>query len=111
MAVSLFRKNRQEALRYSDSILKYGEDDNKPEVYLNRGKIYLELASPDSAESQFDQALKLDSNIVRAYGYLGKVYLDKGDKNKAIDYYLEFLERDPDNELRPQIEDILRKLR
>jgi len=111
MAVSLYREDRREALRYSDSILKYSEDDNKPEVYLNRGKIYLELAIPDSAERQFHQALNLDSNFVRAYGYLGKAYLDKGDKNRAIDYYLEFLERDPNNELRPQIEDILRKLR
>ena len=111
IAVSTLRSDLQSALMFSDSMLKYGDEEKKLNIYFNRGIMYLKSGQPDSAEIQFNRVLELDSNYARAYGYLGKIYLDRGDKNRAIDYYLKVLELDPDNELRPQIEEILRKLR
>lgn len=111
MAASIFRDDRYKALQYSDSILKYSKAESKPKLYLNRGKIYMELKNSNSAEKEFRAALALDSNYAKAYGYLGSIYLEKGEKDRAIEYYLKLLRLEPENEMRPQIEAILQKLR
>ena len=111
IAASLLKSDLQTALMLSDSMLKYGDEDKKLNIYFNRGIMYLQSGQADSAESQFNRVLEIDSDFARAYGYLGKIYLDRGDKNRAIDFYLKVLELDPENELRPQIEEILQNLR
>ena len=63
---------------------------------LNIGYVYLyDLKDIDQADSYFQQAISSDDKSPYAYYYLGEVYLAKGDKETAIDWYQQALEQRP----------------
>jgi len=85
--------------------------------YFEMGQSYEMLNMPDSALAQYTLAVEtpygdgsLDdraTNEARAYRRLGTLYDQKGDKQKALDYYGRFVAgwRDADPELQPQVKE------
>jgi tetratricopeptide (TPR) repeat protein/tRNA A-37 threonylcarbamoyl transferase component Bud32 len=85
--------------------------------YFEMGQSYEMLDMPDSALAQYTLAVEtpysdgsLDdraNNEARAFRRLGVLYDQKGDKQKALDYYGRFVARwrDADPELQPQVKE------
>jgi Tfp pilus assembly protein PilF len=53
------------------------------------------LAHDDKAISDYDEAIRLDPNVVLAYANRGLAYEQKGNFNKAISDFTEAIRRDP----------------
>ncbi|MEP6903382.1 MAG: tetratricopeptide repeat protein [Actinomycetota bacterium] len=51
------------------------------------GKVYLVTKQPNEAKSNFEKAIKLNSNFALAYSGLGEVMTAQGNKKKAKDYF------------------------
>jgi tetratricopeptide (TPR) repeat protein len=64
----------------------------------------------DSCAANYRHAIELDPEMNIIYNHLGRVYKEMGEKDKAIEYLREFIQREPDSELRPQIRVLLREL-
>ncbi|MEO8606235.1 MAG: tetratricopeptide repeat protein [Chloroflexota bacterium] len=74
-------------------------------LYVERGKVYMNLDQDETAIQDFKQAVKLDPNNNSALFRLGVVYINQGDYEQAITYlnqsiavctvncYLDYLER------------------
>ncbi len=85
--------------------------------FFEMGQSYEMLNMPDSALAEYAQAVEtpfsdgsLDersNNEARAFRRLGVLYDQKGDKQKALDYYGRFVARwrDADPELQPQVKE------
>ncbi len=55
--------------------------------HASRGNLHLKRKEYNSAEFEYDSALKLDEENVRAHYGLGKLYLEKGDREKAQEIF------------------------
>jgi tetratricopeptide (TPR) repeat protein len=66
-----------------------------PWVYNNRGLARSELGDLDGAIADYDQAIKLNPQLVEAYGNLGNIHYLSGDLDGAIDYFTEAIKINP----------------
>ena len=66
------------------------------DVYLSLANTLLERKEYDEAIKNYDQAIKLDHNLPKAYYYRGLAYDQKGDAAMAEASYKEAIERRPD---------------
>lgn len=73
------------AKEYSDIALKKG--DQNATVYYLKGLIDLSKKKTDEALEAYEKAIKLDMSVGNYYTAVGNIYMDKGDIQKAIDYY------------------------
>lgn len=74
-----------EALRMFTKITRINPKD--PIGYEGRGYLYLKMDDPESAEKDFDQAIKLDRKNTQSLLGLGHVELARGNVSKAIEKY------------------------
>ena len=93
------------------------------------GRAYEMLRAPDSALAYYERAISEPGSRIsfeswnwgeradfawlpRTYKRLGELYEERGDQEKAIHYYNEFVElwRDADEELQPQVREIRQRL-
>ena len=74
-----------EALRTFTKITRINPKD--PIGYEGRGYLYLKMNDPESAEKDFNQAIKLDRKNVQSLLGLGHVELARGNVSKAIEKY------------------------
>lgn len=65
-------------------------------AFIDIGQLYLyDLKDINRAESYFRQALEADDSSSTAYVFIGDVYKVRGDKETAIEWYRQALERQP----------------
>lgn len=85
------------------------------------GDAYEAAGQPDSAIAVWERAVSLPSKIVpiaesqmlaRAFQGLGELYEERGNDERAIDYYNRLVElwTDADEELQPQVDDMRRRI-
>jgi tetratricopeptide (TPR) repeat protein len=68
------------------------DDTLSPEEHLNLGVVYEKKREYDPAIEEYKKAA---GKITRAYVYLGNVYFQKGDSEKAEASYKEAIDKDP----------------
>lgn len=66
--------DRDLSLQYISKAIKINSED--PVYYINRGAIYLELGKYETAESDFDMAIAIDSDNYEAYSAKAELYLE-----------------------------------
>jgi len=59
----------------------------KADKHASQGNLHLKRKEYNSAEFEYDSALKIDEENVRAHYGLGKLYLEKGEKEKAREIF------------------------
>jgi predicted Zn finger-like uncharacterized protein len=67
-------------------------EPDRAEPYSGRGMAYLDLGEPRQAETEFKQALKINSNYGEAIMGLAETYRSQGKKAEAIRHYERYLE-------------------
>lgn len=67
---------------WADNVVK---SPGKPRPHLNLGIVYMGLGRYPDAMREIEEALKLDSKYLRAYQYLGYVYFQQQNYEKALD--------------------------
>lgn len=75
-----------------DDAAKLVENESPPplgseRIYYNRGNSYYLLGKFDPAIADYRRALTIQPKFEYAYGNLGKVYLNKGDAQRALDCF------------------------
>lgn len=80
------QKHREAAIDYYTKAFALGNQD--PRVYVNRGLSYTELHKFSEAEHDMNQAIKLAPDQAWGYYGMGIVYRDKGQPEKALDYFI-----------------------
>lgn len=73
-------------------------DPINAEVYLLRGKIYLNQANLDEASNQLKTALFYDNGLIDAHVFLAKIFLEKKDCLQAQSYVASALAIDANNQ-------------
>ena len=87
-------KDYQTALKFLNQALLYNRF--LVSSYLNRGVVYSELNSHQSAITNFDTALKIDPKNAQAYYYRADEYFKLGNHQQAIADYDQALSLNPD---------------
>ncbi len=78
----LANENLAQAKNNIEIYLRYIEEN--PQAYVMMGSIYYESAEYEDALEAYDQALKLDEDLIIVYWYRGRVYIELGDGQKAV---------------------------
>lgn len=68
-----------------------------PDIYADKGRTLRLMKKDGEAVQAFLQAIKLNPDSASAYSALSDIFLEKGDKQKALIYAEEGLENVPDN--------------
>ncbi|MGA1871112.1 MAG: sulfatase-like hydrolase/transferase [bacterium] len=63
-------------------------DPDRIDVHLMLGAIYRRLSKNDAAEKKFKEILALDTEELYAYEALGSIFYNKGEYDKALDYFM-----------------------
>ncbi|NIR62215.1 MAG: tetratricopeptide repeat protein, partial [candidate division Zixibacteria bacterium] len=108
---SLYRNDLKKALNYTDIVLEYMDPKDQPEFRFRRAGILLRMNDYAAAEKEFLKILELDPDFGKAYIMLGSIYRMNGQREKAIQYFNEYLRRFPDGDFREEVESNLRNLR
>lgn len=68
-----------------------------PDGFQNLGEVNIKLARQEDAETCFLKAIGLDLNYVKAYISLSELYLNKGNLDKADQYYQTYAKLNPED--------------
>jgi len=71
-------------------------DPKDPSGYLDRGLLLYQLEKPDEALQDLDQCIALKGNLVEAYSFKCRIYFERGQLDKALEYCNECLKYAPD---------------
>jgi tetratricopeptide (TPR) repeat protein len=72
------------------------KDKNNGSWYYYRGIYFFEQKDYKDAKGQFRYAMELDSTLYEPHYYLGKIYIDEGDPNKALQEFELYLPYEDD---------------
>ncbi len=65
-------------------------DATYPAPYFGLGKVYRLINKPDAAIAVFAKALEIEPDFDQALMFMGLTYLDKGNKEKALEIFLQY---------------------
>ncbi len=92
--ISHGKGNYKEALEFFDRGLKY--DGGNPLLYLNRAKTFRAMKDFDRAIIDAEKARSMEQSS-EASTMLGNIHFEKGNFDRALEYYREILEKDKNN--------------
>ncbi len=67
------------------------------EQNVNIGDFYFKKKNYDAAIQRYLEAIEYQPNLIRAYEALARAYEKKGDPEKAINAYKDFIQKNPDS--------------
>ncbi len=88
-------KEFEEACKIYDELLK--ENYQSAELQNNYGLALFYLDKLDEAIEKFKKAIEIDATFALPYANIGLVYMNMGEYEKAEQFFLEALEREPEN--------------
>ena len=65
--------------------------------YVVQGKCFFDMGATDASENPFLKALNLDENNLVALKYLGMIFVERGEAQRAREKFKHILALDPDN--------------
>lgn len=87
-------------------------DDASANAHLYRGRALIGLLRYDEAEKELERSLALAGDGARmAYRYLGAIYIERGEQERAVKALETYLRLAPDAQDAPQIREMIRQLR
>ncbi|MBA7561141.1 hypothetical protein ES708_02776 [subsurface metagenome] len=102
LAEAYLRQNKIEEslveLKKAISITYQNREEKMPPLYVDLGNVYLELGRYEPAETAFNDALKIDSNIVSAHYGLSGVYLRQNKIEEGLIELKKVVELGPESE-------------
>ena len=102
-------KNSLEALGHFRAAAEY--EPKSERVLIPLGRTYRQMKEIDQAIEKFQAALDAKPATLKPLYYLGLVYgYDKNDKEKAEEFFKSVLSENPDEPLRTEVDEELRKL-
>lgn len=63
--------------------------------YTNRGRTYMRIGNLHSAKADFEKAVAIDAKCAYGLAGLGNIYMQKGQYDKAIDFYSRAIKSEP----------------
>jgi len=94
-ALALLRAQKPaDALAAFEALAKDYPEERMVQMMI--GQISMNLGKPDTAQMAFERAIQLDPSTPRVYGFLGNVYLLKGDYAKARELFKQSLAKKPE---------------
>ena len=100
--------NNTKALNFYDKVLVL-EPENA-DAFFNKGLVYASLKNYDSAIQCFDKVIQLTPNYPYAYYSIGLAYEQKGDVNKALEYYYLYAGLETDEKMQITINQKIKSL-
>ncbi len=106
----LLQKRPTEAEKAFKAVLL--QDDRYAPAYNGLGLAAVQQGAADTARPNFERAIELDPNQVEPLFHLGLLYREKGDRQQALYYFTQFLERAPHDydHLLPQVRQSIQDL-
>lgn len=106
------RGREQSALKDFTASIKvpHGNQSLRAKSFANRGITYINLDQPDKAISDFNQAIRLESNFGFAYAGRGLAYLRTDSIEPARRDSLAALKMNPDTHTRSMAESVIKEL-
>jgi len=102
LAETYLRQDKMEEslaeLKKAISITYQNREEKMPPLYVDLGNAYLKLGRYELAETAFDDALKIDSNIVSAHYGLSGVYLRQNKIEEGLFELKKVVELGPESE-------------
>lgn len=100
------KKNDFEAARkaFSEALAVSQEDEA---AAYNVGEIFFSNQKIDEAIQYFELAIKIRPGWSKPYSKLGFVYLNKGEFDKALEFFNKFVTMDPQNPEVPQVRNVI----
>jgi tetratricopeptide (TPR) repeat protein len=111
MVINDYRQNYEDAIAYSDSVLKYLEPAYVLQFRLERAGFFSKIGMLDSAIAEHKMIIKAEPSYSRSYAMIGNLYQKAGDIDNARKYYMEYLAKESDDSLRMEIKSILESLK
>jgi len=87
------KKNWSESVKYWGEVLK--KEPGNPGAYYYAGVCRFNMGEPDKAIINFNKSFDFPEKGYNSNYYLGRIYEQKGDKAKAINYYNKYLQLSP----------------
>ncbi|MBL7127742.1 MAG: tetratricopeptide repeat protein [Ignavibacteria bacterium] len=88
-------KNYEYAIIDFDNALECSPDENKIDIYLMRGKCFIQLNYIEKAIKNFYKVIEYDINNAEAYYYIGYALNTYSDSERIIDLYSKAIELNP----------------
>ncbi len=106
----LLQKRPAEAEKAFKAVLL--QDDRYSPAYNGLGLVAIQRGDLEAARPNFEKALDLDPKQVEALLHLGLLYKDGGDRQQALYYFTQFLEKAPHDydHLLPQVRQAIHEL-
>ena len=97
MALNNFRTDKlRNAITLLQDEIRYGAGKTT-EVMLELGRTYAKFGEPDSARTAYEESIALDSTNTTAHMWLGQLYEELGEYDKALEESFIGLEMKPDH--------------
>jgi len=114
LAETYLRQDKMEEslaeLKKAISITYQNREEKMPPLYVDLGNAYLKLGRYELAETAFDDALKIDSNIVSAHYGLSGVYLRQNKIEEGLFELKKVVELGPESEEAKYARDAIQKI-
>ena len=101
-------KKYEDAIKEGEYILSH--EVTYPDFHCVMAEIYEGMTNHDEALNSVFKSLEMNRNYARANFLAGTIYMKKGEKDRAIEYYNKCLDSKPAEDLSVMVKEELRKL-
>ena len=77
--------NSEKAIDFYNKVISI--DKNNSDAYFNKGLVYASIKDYDNSIKCFEKVIELSPDYPYAYYSIGLAYEQKGNKDKALEYY------------------------
>jgi O-antigen ligase/Tfp pilus assembly protein PilF len=98
------------AKKFKQAIFYQKNEEEMVPIYINLGTTYFRLKENDLAENCYQNALKIEPNVIQAHFGMGLVYVEKKLWQKAVEEFLIVIELNPDSETAKKAKELIQQI-